>query len=228
MTAADTGSTTSAPARLARAEGARLLVVDLQTRLMAALPADAAERVERNSLRLIEAAQALGIPITASLQYPQGLGALRPAIAAALERVTSPLTGDTSSPTAHDNGLHKTAFSCCAAPGLAQRLGVAGESAVGGPASGDGHGQGDVVICGVEAHICVLQTALELHARAARHQRIFVVSDAVASRDADHRADALARLRAEGVIVANHESILFEWLRDAAHPAFKQISALIR
>lgn len=251
----------AADGRIAHAVGAHLLLVDLQTRLMAAMPRGDAERVERNVVRLIAAADALGVPVTASLQYPQGLGPLRPAIAEALERAATTATTHVAgtTPTAEApsaarvvGDLHKTAFSCCAAPALAQRLGLAAPAASVGErnrgnddtdAASRGPGArpapppapdaiteatGDVVVCGVEAHICVLQTALALLASGQGRRRVFVVSDAVTSRDPEHRLDALARLRAEGVIVANHESILFEWLRDAAHPAFKRISALLR
>ena len=82
-----------------------------------------------------------------------------------------------------------------------------------------------IILAGMEAHVCVLQTALELHATGLQ---IFVVEDAVCSRRMKNKINALARLRQAGVIVTNTESVLFEWLRDAGHEHFKTISALIR
>ena len=77
----------------------------------------------------------------------------------------------------------------------------------------------------MEAHVCVLQTALELHTRGLE---VFVVADAVCSRTDANHANALDRLRQAGIVVSNTESVLFEWLRDASHPQFKALSALIR
>ncbi len=82
-----------------------------------------------------------------------------------------------------------------------------------------------VVLAGMEAHVCVLQTAIEL---AAAGREVFVVADAVCSRAEANYSNALARLRAAGVVVTNTESVLFEWLHDAAHEQFRTISKLIR
>jgi len=82
-----------------------------------------------------------------------------------------------------------------------------------------------VVLAGMEAHVCVLQTALEL---AATGREVFVVADAICSRTEANHANALARLRHAGVVVTNTESVIFEWLRDAAHEHFRAISKLIR
>lgn len=100
--------------------------------------------------------------------------------------------------------IEKTAFSACGALPLARP---------------------QVVLVGMEAHVCVLQTALEL---AASGREVFVVADAVCSRTEANRANALARLQEGGVMVTNTESVLFEWLRDAAHEQFRAISKLIR
>ena len=82
-----------------------------------------------------------------------------------------------------------------------------------------------IILAGMEAHVCVLQTALDLHATG---MQVFVVEDAVCSRRMRNKTNALARLRQAGVIVTNAESLLFEWLRDARHEHFKKISELIR
>jgi isochorismate hydrolase len=100
--------------------------------------------------------------------------------------------------------IEKTAFSACGALPLTRP---------------------QAVLAGMEAHVCVLQTALEM---AAAGREVFVVADAVCSRTEANHANALARLRAAGVVVTNMESVLFEWLRDASHEQFRGISKLIR
>lgn len=82
-----------------------------------------------------------------------------------------------------------------------------------------------IVLAGMEAHICVAQTALQLQQLG---YQPFVVEDAVISRNPEHKANALSRLRQAGVVVTNAESVVFEWLRVAEGDAFKQISRLIR
>lgn len=86
-------------------------------------------------------------------------------------------------------------------------------------------GRAQVILAGMETHVCILQTALELK-RTGRE--VFVIEDAVCSRAEGHHQNALARLRHNGVTVTNTESVLFEWLGDAAHKEFKNISRLIR
>jgi nicotinamidase-related amidase len=82
-----------------------------------------------------------------------------------------------------------------------------------------------VVIAGMEAHVCVLQTAMEL---AASGREVFVVADAICSRSEENRTIALARMRDAGIVITNVESVLFEWLRDASHQHFRELSKLIR
>ena len=82
-----------------------------------------------------------------------------------------------------------------------------------------------VIIAGMEAHVCVLQTALELTAVG---RQVFVVGDAVCSRAESNYLNALARMQQSGVIVTNTESLIFEWLRDASNEHFRPLSKLIR
>ncbi len=107
--------------------------------------------------------------------------------------------------------VEKTTFSCCDEPTFNRRL------------TSD---KSQIVLAGMETHICILQTAMALHTQG-RHQ-VFVAEDAVISRDPANKANALERLRSAGVIVSNIESIIFEWLGKAEGDAFKQISKLIR
>ncbi|MFM9912718.1 MAG: isochorismatase family protein [Methylophilaceae bacterium] len=106
--------------------------------------------------------------------------------------------------------VEKTCFSCYDEPSFRAKL------------RGD---RPQMVLAGMEAHICVLQTALQLQANG---KQVFVVEDAVISRSEDNRRNALRRLRQAGVIVTNTESVVFEWLKMAEGDAFKQISKLVR
>jgi nicotinamidase-related amidase len=106
--------------------------------------------------------------------------------------------------------LAKTSFSAAGDPGFQELL----------PA-----GTREIVIAGVETHVCVLQTALDL--LGSRH-RVILAADAAGSRDpADHQA-AVDRARQHGVEVVTSEMVLFEWLRDSRHPGFRPVQKLLR
>ncbi|QPK63853.1 hydrolase [Methylomonas sp. LL1] len=107
--------------------------------------------------------------------------------------------------------FEKTAFSCCGSDNFRQALAASGRR--------------QVVVVGQETHVCVLQTAFELLQQG---YQVFVVEDAVCSRLDQHKANALQRMQQFGVSIVCHESVLFEWLRDAKHTDFKAISALVR
>ncbi len=186
------------PAMLCAAESSQLIVIDVQVRLAAAMEAAGREQVIRNSARLLQAAALLEIPAHLTEQYPKGLGATEPELAQYLAPGQAPLC--------------KTCFSSSAAAGFNELLDAH-------------HGRHQVILAGMETHVCVLQTAIDLQTRG---YQVFVVEDAVCSRTEVNRNNALARLRQAGAIVTNTESVLFEWLRDAAHPHFKNITALIK
>jgi nicotinamidase-related amidase len=86
-------------------------------------------------------------------------------------------------------------------------------------------GRRQVVVVGMEAHVCVLQTALELSALG---KQVFVAEDGCCSRAAANSVNAMARMRSAGVVVSNTESILFEWVSDAVQASFKAVSKLVR
>ncbi|MDR2875271.1 MAG: isochorismatase family protein [Methylobacillus sp.] len=109
-----------------------------------------------------------------------------------------------------ENAIAKTAFSCADEPAFAARL---------------RRDRPQITLAGMEAHICILQTALQLQGLG---KQVFVVEDAVISRRDANKQNALARLRHAGVIVTNTESVVFEWLKVAEGDAFKQISKLVR
>jgi nicotinamidase-related amidase len=112
-----------------------------------------------------------------------------------------------------DAVLAKTAFSCAEDPALLQRLANLKRP--------------QAIICGIEAHVCVLQTALGLSGPDAGITPI-VIADATSSRTSANRDAGLARLRADGVEIATTEMALFEWLGKAGTPEFKELSRLIR
>jgi nicotinamidase-related amidase len=106
--------------------------------------------------------------------------------------------------------LAKTTFSAADAPGFAELL----------PA-----GTREAVIAGAEAHVCVLQTALGL--LGSRH-RVVLAADAAGSREPADRAAAIDRARFHGAEVVTSEMVLFEWLRDASHPGFRDVQKLLK
>lgn len=182
---------------LCQAARSQLLIVDMQERLAAAMEASAREAALRAAGILAEASGRMTIPVTVSEQYPRGLG---PTVDALRRQLP-----------ADARVLDKTAFSCCGDTGLLDAL-----KAVRRP---------QVVVCGMETHVCVQQTAMDLLEAGFRP---YVVEDAVCSRNPANKANALHRLRQAGVVVTNCESVLFEWLRDSRHAQFKALSALIK
>ena len=172
--------------------GAALLVVDLQTRLVPAI--QDADRVVAQTVRLVQGARLLAIPVFATEQVPSKLGPTVPALADLLP-----------------DRLAKTTFHAGGAAGLWEALG----------ASGTRH----VALVGIEAHICVAQTALEL---VARGYQVQVPVDAVGSRFAVDRDVALRRLDRAGITLTTAEATLFEWVETAEHPRFRALSALVK
>ena len=181
---------------LAGAADSVLILIDVQERLAAAMDPAIFRAVARNAGILLQSAGALGIPVLSTEQYRKGLGRTVPELAGWLPESA---------------GIEKTCFSAAGDESFLRALERAGRP--------------QTILAGMEAHVCVLQTALEL---CAAGRDVFVVADACCSRSTANHANAMERLRAAGVIVANTESIVFEWLRDARHDCFKTISALVR
>jgi nicotinamidase-related amidase len=155
-----------------------------------------ADRVVANARRLIAGAQFLGLPLWVTEQYRRGLGPTVPAIAEAVPGFAP---------------LEKLTFSACGAPGIESALAASGIR--------------EVLLCGIEAHVCVCQTALDLLAAG---RRVFVVADATSSRVPANHQCALDRLRGAGVVVVSTEMALFELLERAGTEEFKRILAWVR
>ena len=173
----------------------QLVVVDVQTKLTAVMPSAAIQQMLRNIGNLIAASQLLNVAPVVTEQYPKGLGNTEPILL-------------TVAP--HIQAIEKITFSCMATPKFVQQL------------SGE---KSQIVLAGMEAHICVLQTALDLIAAG---KQVFVVEDAIISREPANKANAIARLRDAGCVITNTESVLFEWLGVAQGDEFKAISQLVK
>ena len=173
----------------------QLVIVDMQVKLATAMPADAMQQVTKNCSILAQAVALLNIPALLTEQYPQGLGATLPAIKQHCQNVKV---------------IEKTAFSACGEPKFNQQL---------------QRENSHIILVGMESHICVLQTALDLIAAG---KTVFVVEDAILSRTPANKINAINRLQQTGCVITNTESVVFEWLGNANHQAFKQISTLIR
>jgi nicotinamidase-related amidase len=184
---------------LVQRERSCLLIVDMQERLLPAVAG--AEPLLHQAGILIRAAKRLDLPILVSEQYPKGLGHTDPGLRALLGNEIEPLP--------------KTHFSCADDPDIKARLQSLARE----------RGRDQAVVLGVEAHVCVLQTALGLPRLGLAP---FVVGDAVASRKPESRQMALDRMARDGVEIVTTEMVLFEWLGKAGTAEFKELSALIR
>jgi nicotinamidase-related amidase len=177
---------------LMNAEDSALLVVDAQVKLLEIIPQRA--RIVWNIRRLLDAAEALRVPVAATEQYPDRLS---PTVPELRERI--------------GEAPNKMCFSAC----------VCGEIFDAWRADN----RYRVLLCGIESHVCVLQTALDL---AAAGFEPYVAVDAVGSRYAIDYEFALRRMESSGVILTTTETAMFEWCRTADRPEFKKISALAK
>lgn len=171
-----------------------LVLVDLQGPFLAG--AFERERVIAHSRLLIQAAQALHVPIVATLQYSKRMGGLVPEIAE--------LFGDELPPT-----FDKLVFSCCGSDEFNTAVAKYRQ----------------VLLCGVETHICVAQTALDLTHRGFQ---VHAASDALSSRTQERHELGLEKLKSAGVIPCASEAAVFEWLYEASAPEFKAVHALVK
>lgn len=195
-------------------EESQLVLVDFQPKLLPAMHEGAA--VWANALRLAQAAQRLHVPVWGTEQNPSRLGELPAEMRALCQRV-----------------LAKMQFSAVE-EGLAEWLQPAPAAPRGNARSLPRHLQKpqaetparkSLVLAGCEAHVCLLQTALDL---LEEEFEVWVVTDACTSRTERNRDAAYDRLAGAGAELVTTEMVLFEWLRSAEHPDFKAIQALIK
>lgn len=178
------------------ASGSLLFIVDIQERLLPSIPVEARNRLLNATTLLVEAAKLYSVPITVSEQYPKGLGPTVESLAVLVE----PL-----------NPYAKTEFSGWRNEPIATAL-------------NDMKPQ-SVIICGIEAHICVLQTALDLIDQG---YNVHIASDAIASRDPANYSIAKSLMRDAGAVISSSETIAFQWAKQAGTPEFKALSKLVR
>ncbi len=174
---------------------AAVLLVDVQDRLTPAMPPEALARVLKYSKAAIVAARELGMPVLATEQYPKGLGRTLPELRELLPEAP----------------LEKTNFSCCADPGFARKM--------------EELGRKQVIIVGIESHVCVFQTARDL---VGLGHEVYVCADAVASRTEEHRRVGLELCREAGAHITTAETSIFDLLHEAATPEFKKVAPLVK
>jgi nicotinamidase-related amidase len=154
------------------------------------------EELLANCLKLVKGLQILGIPLLVTQQYTKGLGETIPEISSEIKDFVF---------------IEKRDFSCCREPAVLNKLRELEA--------------GNIIICGIESHVCVLQTALDLKEGGFNP---VIVMDAVSSRHPASLDLAIERFRYESIMMTSTESLLFELIRSSAAPEFKEISMLVK
>lgn len=175
-----------------------LVLIDFQPRLVGALVHS--ESVLKNARRLASAARLLNVPAYATEQNPEKLGPSDPELASLIDEIFKKM--------------------CFSATGTELNDQLRARQA-----AGHANGGQQLVIAGCEAHICLLQTALQLQDDGGS---VFVVSDACSSRTEKNWLAAMDRLGRAGCEIVTTEMVLFEWLSTAEHPHFRAVQALIK
>jgi nicotinamidase-related amidase len=172
-----------------------LVIIDLQEAFRPSI-SDFAEVAARTAL-MAHAVQLLGVPVIVTEQYPKGLGHTAGEIRAVLPEALEP--------------IEKTAFSSCGAQQFAAEL--------------ERIGARQVIVCGIEAHVCVNQTTHDLLARGFQ---VHLLSECITARSAHNRQTGLAKMQQSGALPSSIEMALFELMRDARHEQFKAVQNLIK
>lgn len=172
-----------------------LVLIDMQESFRTVLPDFAA--VAGRIAIAAQGAQLLNIPLVVTEQYPRGLGRTAVEIVRVLPEGFE--------------AIEKTAFSSCGAGEFVARL--------------EATGARQILVCGIEAHVCVNQTTHDLLARG---YQVHLLWDGIASRTAENRNTGLAKMQQSGAIPSSVEMALFELMRDARHEQFKAVQRLIK
>jgi nicotinamidase-related amidase len=173
-----------------------LMVIDIQERLLAAMPEDVRQKVLRNAGILVKAAREFGYPIILLEQYPQGLRHTATEIKDLIPEISP---------------IEKVAFNCCDVPAFTDTL--------------ERLGRRDVILCGMESHICILQTSFGLMEIG---KRVFVSADAVCSRVKLNWDLSLEVMRQAGVMVGSTEMLLFMLNNTARTEDFTKLSRMVK
>lgn len=176
-------------------ENTLALAIDIQTKLFPFIFGN--EIIEANTLRLIAGIKALKLPVLVTEQYSKGIG---PTINSVIDAL-----GNDYQP------IEKMSFSCCGNEKFINKLNKTGKK--------------NIIVFGIESHVCVLQTVIDL---ANSGFQPIVIEDCISSRKLSDKQTAVERMRQEGAIVSSYESILFELLVESGTEDFKAISKIIR
>jgi nicotinamidase-related amidase len=176
-------------------ERTALVVVDLQEKLLPAIAGG--ERVLRNSVLLLKLASLTGLPVVLTTQYRRGLGPTVAEVTAAAPGVEP---------------LDKVSFGCFGSPEFLARLRALG-------------GRDQLLVAGIESHICVAQTVL---GALARGYTVHLASDAVGSRTEENRAVGIGRMEKAGALVSSTEMAIYELLGSSDGAAFKKMLPLLK
>lgn len=173
------------------------LLIDIQSNLAAAMKKDVYAKCERNAGLIIASCDLLGVPIVITEQYSKGLG-----------QTVEPLKKKLQ---AHYRPIDKLNFSCCREVGFLEKLASLGKT--------------HVVVAGIEAHVCVLQSVLDLIQNG---YKVHVISDATCSRFKDDWKNALDFMKEAGAVISTTEIAVFQMLQRAGSAEFKAISPLFK
>lgn len=177
-------------------ENCALVIIDIQEKLVNATTKQG-ENAAKNAYKVSKAAHILSIPTIITEQYPKGLGETIPAIKEIIADDT-PI-------------IEKSSFSALCENNFQNNFNKLAKK--------------QIIICGIETHICVFQTAMDLISQG---YEIFIINNACASRNIEEHNTAITLLRQHGAKILTTEIILFEWLKTSKHPHFKEIQNLIK
>jgi nicotinamidase-related amidase len=176
-------------------ENTILVVIDIQEKLVTAMPPKVYARMRATTAMLVEAASLLGIPVLTTEQYPKGIGHTVAELSSACAQGV----------------LEKTSFGCCGVPAFLAALQKLGRR--------------QVLVTGMEAHVCVYQTVLGLLA-AGYH--VNLVRDAICSRHKEDFRAGVSNAARAGALVVTAELALFQLLKDSRHEQFRAVSGLVK
>ena len=177
------------------AEKAVLVVIDVQERLVPAMPEDIYLRLRNTVAMLVEVAGLLGIPVVTTEQYPKGIGHTVPELAAACNETV----------------IEKVSFGCCGEPTFLKALKNTGRT--------------QVLITGMEAHVCVYQTVLGLLEAG---YYVHLIRDAICSRNKTDYLAGVANAGLAGAVVTTAETVMFQMLQESTHEQFRAVSKLVK
>ena len=185
-------------------ERSLVVIIDMQERLLPGIHRRA--MTIEGCRRLMQLADLFSVPVLLTEQYPKGLGPTDPGLLETFESLRTP-----------HRRVEKASFSCCGAESFEAALGELRREVP--------EASLQVVIGGIETHVCVVQTTLGL---LERDCELHLCWEEVSGRGAEYRAWALRRMQQAGASITNHESAAFEWARDQSHPSFRAMNQLLR